>query len=396
MSACNLCRAQPLEPLIEFGPHPIAHRFVSGPGEEEYTHPLTLGLCERCGLVQLIDPIPPQELYTNYHVLSSWKPTPHVPDLAAAIERLPGITTDSRVVEVGSNDGAFLAELRDRGFTNLIGLEPAADAVAAAEAIGVPTIRGYFTPEIARELGAADLFLTRHVLEHIGDLATFTESMRLVLAPGAHVLVEVPDFDFGLDSPDYSAVWEEHVNHFTRGTMAELLARAGVQVDRFESYPFSGQALVAWGRQSDAPAAAATDVAGLRDRALNYRDRWPAFATRLREYLSEQRAAGRRVGVYGAGCRAATLINIAGVAPLIDVVVDDQPEKQGKLMPGSHLPIVPGDTLEESGLDLCLLAVNAENEERVIERHSSFVERGGTFASLHPPSPRLPNFWQTV
>ena len=400
MTRCNLCCAETVETLIEFGAHPIAHRFLDTREEEEYTHPLTLGFCGACGLVQLVDPIPPNELYTQYHWLSSWKPNPHVPNVVATLQRLPGLALDASVVEIGSNDGAFLAELRDRGFERLLGLEPAEDACKAAADRGVQTIPGYFTPEAARQIvstfGHADLLVARHVLEHVADLPLFAEAMQIVLATGAHVLVEVPDFGFSQGAPDFSALWEEHVNHFTRTTIAAFLARAGVVVDRFETYSFSGQALVAWGRRSESgpPASPTGEPADLGASARAYRDRWPGFRAAMRDYLERQRRAGRRIGVYGAGCRAATLINVCDLAPLVELVADDQVEKQRKFMPGSRLPVVAGDALDQSGLDLCLLAVNAENEEPVIERHAPFLEHGGEFVSIHPPSPRLPDFWK--
>ncbi len=401
MTRCNLCSGKTVETLIEFGSHPIAHRFLETPDDEEYTHPLTLGACTACGLVQLVDPIPAEELYTTYHWLSSWKPNPHVPELVTALEQLAGLSEDSKVVEVGSNDGAFLAELRARGFRRLLGLEPAEDARSAAAERGLPTVRGYFTPEAAGEIvesfGTADLFVTRHVLEHVSDLPLFAEAMRIVLSPGARVLVEVPDFDFSQDALDYSALWEEHVNHFTRATIEELLGLAGVEVDRFESYAFSGRALVAWGhRAGNGPATPPERPAGVAAATREYRDRWPSFRTAIRDYFAGRRDAGRRVGVYGAGCRAATLINLCELGPLVDLLVDDQPEKQGKFMPGSRLAVTPGDALDESALDLCLLSVNAENEDTVIERHSSFGAGGGEFVSINPPSPRLPGFWKEL
>jgi hypothetical protein len=402
MTACNLCTEAAVETLIDFGSHPIAHRFLSDPDEDECTHPLVLGLCGRCGLAQLVDPIPPAELYTDYHWLSTWKPNPHVPELVATIERLPGISHRSRVLEIGSNDGAFLAELRNRGFERVQGVEPAVDAAAAAAARDVPTVRGYFTADAARGLvesfGHADLHVARHVLEHVADLPVFAEAMRVVLQAGAHVLVEVPDFDFTQEAPDYSSVWEEHVNHFTRSTISGFLARAGIEVLRFESYSFSGRALVAWGRRVDngSPPRLEDSPAKLQADAYAYRNRWPAFRTRMHRYLEQQREAGRRIGIYGAGCRAATLLNVCGLGPLVEFAVDDQPEKQGTFMPGSRLPVVAGAELDESAVDLCLLAVNAENEEAVIGRHLPFVDRGGEFVSVHPPSPRLPAFWEDV
>ena len=100
--------------------------------------------------------------------------------------------------------------------------------------------------------------------------------------------------------------------------------------------------------------------------------------------------------MYGAGCRSNTLINFCELRPHLECVLDDQVEKQGKFMPGSRLPVVPGDVLTADGIDLCLLAVNAENEESVMARRAEFLAGGGEFASIHPPSPRLPEFWARV
>lgn len=399
---CRLCGQPKVETLIEFGSHPIAHQFLDSADQDEYTHPVTLGFCGSCGLTQLVDPIPAERLYTDYNVLSSWKWNPHLPGLLDAIERLPGISSESPVLEVGSNDGTFLAELRERGFTKLLGLEPARDAREAAAKLGVETISAYFTPEqadaIVESFGRCDLFVSRQVLEHVEELDVFAAAMRRVLNPGAHVVVEVPDFGFNQEAPDYSAIWEEHVNHFTERTLARLLAEVGVEVERCETALFSGQILTAIGRYVGDPKDVAVPTANdeLRQGAHAYRDRWPSFRSAINAYLDAERRSGRRVAVYGAGCRANTLINFCDLAPHLECVLDDQVEKQGKFMPGSRLPVVSGDVLGEDGIDLCLLAVNAENEDAVIERRAAFLEGGGEFASIHPPSPRLPAFWKSV
>jgi SAM-dependent methyltransferase len=399
---CRLCGQAAVERLIEFGSHPIAHQFLESPEQREYTHPLTLGFCGTCGLVQLVDPIPPERLYTQYNWLSSWKWNPHVPRLLEAIEQLPGVSHESPVFEVGSNDGTFLAELRSRGFSKLLGLEPARDAQAAAAARGIETIPAYFTPKVADEItasfGRCDVFLARQVLEHVSELGEFADAMRRVLNPGAHVLVEVPDFGFNQEAPDYSAIWEEHVNHFTERTLERFLNDAGVAVQHCETALFSGQVLIAIGRyigeakHEVAPA----ELEALRQGAYAYRDRWPRFRAAINDYLETQRSAGKRVAVYGAGCRSNTLINLCELATHLECVLDDQVEKQGKFMPGSRLRVLPGDSLAEDGIDLCLLAVNAENEETVIARRAEFIAGGGEFASIHPPSPRLPEFWRSV
>lgn len=398
---CDLCADARVTPLIEFGAHPIAHHFLTDPAQAEYTHPVTLGFCEACGLTQLMDPIPPEKFYTDYNWLSSWKWNPHVPRLVEAIEQMPGLTKASPVFEAGSNDGSFLAALRERGFTKLLGLEPAQDAVTAAQKLGVETVRAYFTPAVARELAASfgkcDLFITRQVLEHVTNLPEFAEAMRVMLRPGARVLAEVPDFGFNQTAPDYSAIWEEHVNHFTADTLTRFLNDVGVEVTHVETALFSGQILIAFGTytgQRIAPKAAA--VAESRAKAFAYRDRWPKFRAALHSYLDTEAKTGRKIALYGAGCRSSCLINYAGLSSHLAFAVDDQPEKQGKFMPGSRLAVRPSDALLQEDVGLCLLAVNAENEEKVIARHAEFVRRGGRFVSLHPPSPRLPAFWKQV
>ena len=124
MNSCHLCGMQTLIPLLNFGEHPIAHNFLTSPSEEEYVHPVNLYYCESCGLIQLVDPIPPELLYTEYVCLSSWKAQPHLPRLVQLVEELPGLDRKSRIIEIGSNDGIFLDALRARGYENLLGVEP--------------------------------------------------------------------------------------------------------------------------------------------------------------------------------------------------------------------------------------------------------------------------------
>jgi SAM-dependent methyltransferase len=399
VTSCNLCGSEDVELLIDFGSHPIAHRFLDRPDGDEYRHPVLLGFCGACGLTQLIDPIPPERLYDQYHWLSSWKWNPHLEGLLAKIEELPGLTKNAQVLEVGSNDGSFLTELRTRGYSRLLGLEPAEDARHAANEQGVETLPYYFVPEAAQTIidsvGQCDLFVARQVLEHVASLREFAEAMRIVLRPGARVLVEVPDFGFNQSAPDYSAIWEEHVNHFTRETLTRFLADAGVVVEACEGAVFSGQILIAFGRYAgDRPQPAARDaLPKLRTGVTHFRERWPRFRSSLRAYLERERIAGRTVAVYGAGCRSSTLINFTAMGEYLECVLDDQREKQWKYMPGSHLRVLPGDDLARSNVDTCLLAVNAENEEVLIKRRAGFAQRGGRFVSIHPPSPRLPDFW---
>ncbi len=398
--SCNLCGNHDLKLLIGFGSHPIAHRLLVSPDEEEYTHPVNLCFCDSCGLIQLDDPIPPEELYTEYNWLSSWKWNPHVPRLIWMIENLlERIDKDSLIVEVGSNDGSFLEALREEGFKNLVGIEPAEDAQKASRARGIDTIGSYFTKETADRLvgerGPCDLFISRQTLEHVGDIQTFQTAMQTVLRPGGYALIEVPNFDLALRTPDYSTVWEEHTNYFVPETLDRFLEMSGIRVFKTESAVFSGEALYSIGEYIGPPqepvSFACSDA--LRSSAMRYAEEWPEFKAAFAEYLKACGKDNKKVVVYGGGCRSSSLINFAGVGEEIDLIVDDQLEKQGRFLPGSRIPILAGDALPKQDLGVCVLSVNAENEEKVLDRRKDDLEGSGAVVSMHPPSDKLPSFW---
>jgi SAM-dependent methyltransferase len=400
-AVCRLCGAEGPELLLDFGSHPIAHQFLTAPSADEYVHPVKLAHCNACGHLQLVDPVPPERLYTEYVCLSSWKRHPHEPmllDLLSEVE----LDRDARILEIGSNDGVFLEGLRRRGFSWLLGVEPARDAWEAARARDLETLNTFFNEETAAAIvdqhGQQDLVVFRHVLEHIEDLSGFAAGLRRALKPNGLMLIEVPDFDFCLDVRDYSGIWEEHVNYFTRDTLLSFIERCGVGVFETRHALFSGQAQIMLGRGSGRGSALlARDASSVDEllaaRVRRFQSAWPTFQQRFHEFLQTEREAGRSVAVYGAGCRSCSLINFTGLGSYLECVFDDQPEKNGLFMPGSRLEILPGEELERRSIDTCLLAVNAENEQTVIDKHSEFIEHGGRFVSVLPPSELLPEFW---
>lgn len=398
ISSCRLCGKQNLTMLLDLGKHPIAHHFLDSPLLEEYVHPVTLYFCQACGLVQLIDPVPPHLLYTNYVCLSSWKHQPHVPRLIQIIKEYAGVETAAMVLEVGSNDGCFLKAMQGQGYNNLLGIEPAKDACQSAHQKGIKTVSSFFNMEAAKrfiaEYSKCDLFISRQMLEHIQDLEEFRKAISTVLSPNGFVMFEIPDFACFLDTSDYS-IWEEHVNYFTIQTLTHFLSTIGIEVIYSEKILFSSESLVVVGKYvGDSVLDKQPEYRDdLRKKVFRYRDNWPVFRNAFIEYLRCHKKKGDKIAIYGAGVRLCSLINFIGFGPYIEFIVDDQPEKQGKYMPGSKLPILPSTALEEHFIDLCLLAVNSECEDKVIAKHPDFIKRGGSFFSVLPPSDNLPYFW---
>jgi 2-polyprenyl-3-methyl-5-hydroxy-6-metoxy-1,4-benzoquinol methylase len=395
--SCNLCGSSDLLPLIDFGKHPVAKHYLADQSGDQPVWPVRLYFCESCGLTQLAGSCPPEVLYENYVTLSSWKFQPHVQREIDLIKSLDGMSSNAKVVEIGSNDGMFLHQLSLNGYKNTLGLEPAKDAYDLSVARGVNTMQGFLSPELSRTItaqyGEFDLFVSRQNLEHISDLRGVAESIEILVKPNGFVLIEVPNFACNLDCHDYG-LWEEHVNYFTVDTLRYFLSHAGVELIHEEIILFSGEGIFAIGRKVESPLCPLDYVPALRRQNVEYAEHWPDFRRSFGEFLSAQKKAGRKIAVYGAGSRVFCLLNFAGVASCIDVIVDDQQEKQNKYMPGGRLPIMPSDVLYSQGIDICLLAVNTENEDKVIGKHAKWVQNGGTFWSVLPPSELLLPVWQ--
>lgn len=399
MHKCNLCGGLNLLPLINFGNQPVVKKYLDKRTDERPTWPMNLFFCESCGLTQLVDSCPPEVLYENYITLSMWKNQPHVQHEIDALKGLEGIGPSTKIIEIGSNDGMFLHQLALNGFKNTLGVEPSKDAFEASRAGGLNVVNAFLTPELSRamvnEHGQFDVFLSRQNLEHISDLQGVAESIDILVRPGGFVLIEVPDHDCQLRNDDYG-LWEEHVNYFTVDTLRHFLAYAGVEMLHSEIILFSGEALFTIGRKVGGLPRSTAYVPALRKQNVKYAEHWPAFRRAIGDFLVSHKKQGKKIAVYGAGSRTFCLINFTGIYTSIDMIVDDQPEKQNKFMPGGRLPIVPSDALYSENIDICLLAVNAENEEKVITKHEKWVQRGGVFWSILPPSARLLPVWQMI
>lgn len=382
VSECNLCHSADLLPLIDFGEHPISKHLLRSPNEHPPVYPVKLLFCEACGLTQLGEGAPPEAFYDEYLTLSSWKAQPQIAAEVDMLQSLDGLCAGSRILEVGCNDGGFLVALRQAGFTNLLGIDPAKDAVAAARVQGLNVICDYLAPETAKSLGQFDLIVSRHNLEHIRDLGGMVEAFRTLLKPGGYVLVEVPNFGLNLKTRDYS-LWEEHVNLFTPRTLRYMLCLAGVHVLRVYPIPFSSESLWVIGQHTGMVPLSPAVREAWRE-AVAYAEAWPSTKERIGAMVGEWRYRGERIAVYGAGGRAFALLNYLGVGDYLDCILDDQPEKQGKFMPGTGVPIVPNSMLD--AVNVCLLAVNPENEDAVIAKHPDWR---GEWRSLYSPSPRL-------
>jgi len=391
---CALCGKPTLTPLLNLGPQPICNRFLShGAAEAEFRHPLVLGYCPDCDLAQLVDPVPAAQLAPPFDWISYNEPEGHLDGLTELLAALPGMTEGSRVGAVSFKDDTTLARLERLGLRGGWRIDPAGDLGIDRPGAGVETIQDRLTPEraaaIAERYGRADLLIVRHILEHAHDLASFVASLKTLTAPEGYLVLEVPDCSRAFAGRDYTTLWEEHPIYFTPDSFRRLCERCGFQVLQFLCYPYGFEnSLVAvlktgatpgtqpetgQGAANPSPPAGEQLVAGF---AADF----PAVRDRVRSYL----AGEGKVALFGAGHLACTYLNLFDLAELVEFVADDNPHKQGLLMPGSRVPILRSAALLEDGINLALLSLSPEIEELVIGRNAGFSESGGSFASIFP------------
>jgi len=387
---CRLCEDENFQLLIDFGLQPIVHHLLDSKEQLYKTYPFKLGNCHTCGFLQLVDHIPGEVLYQNYFTISSWKNQPHVQRLLEVISAIHPLTSSSKILEIGCNDGSFLNSLKNKGLGNLVGIEPTQDASSIAIEKGFDVHKSFWNQDAAEKIstryGYFDLIVTRQVLEHVESLHDFLASTKKALHQNGLLVIEIPDSSWNLEQLDY-ALWEEHINYFTIETINYLLKKQGFRIIHHEVTLFSGTALTIFAEKTDSNVMESPKNTEQND-IKKYGSGWEPFKEQFRKLLEGKEATY----VYGCGARSSTLINFLCVADLLQAYVDDQPQKQNKYVPGSKLPILPSANLPKRD-EFILLGVNTENEQKVILKNN-FEQ--AHYNSILPPSKYLPDFWKDL
>ncbi|MBI3129744.1 MAG: methyltransferase domain-containing protein [Acidobacteria bacterium] len=384
MSACRACGGPFLAERLEAGLHPICNRFLTDPEARERRYALTLGVCARCGLPQLLNPIPAGEIKSPFDWITYNEPEGHLDDLVESLLGLPGIGPQSRVGGVTYKDDTTLHRLVRRGVTQAWSLTPSELDLPGSRA-EVEQVQARLDPARAKALvarkGPVELLLVRHILEHAHDLAGFLAALRGLLSPGGYAVFEVPDATTMFATGDYSPLWEEHLVYFTPETFGATLRRHGFRVVAQRNYPYVLENSLTVVATAAEPEAGPAQGPGPELRA--YLAGLGAARARLHRWLE---AAPGPIALLGGGHLACTFLNLMELGDRIACVVDDDPHRIGLFMPGSHRPIRPTSALVDEGIATCLLSLNPLNEAKVLDRHRAFLEGGGVFRSIFPAS----------
>jgi hypothetical protein len=396
-ASCLLCRGEKLTPLLDVGPQPVSNRFLRTRDEPEERFPIALRQCAACGLVQIETPVPARALVPPYEWITYNEAEGHLDDLVDVLLGLPGLGSGAVAGGISFKDDSTLARLERRGLrTWRLDLRQDLGVPDAGSGHGVETIQDQLTPHVAagivKRRGPADVLLVRHILEHAIRPLDFIEALKILTKPGGYIVIEVPDCSRAMDGGDYTTIWEEHTLYFTPETIHHAVSFAADDIVHRANYPYPFENSLVAIAQSNGNGRGAhptvSAVAREQQRGLAFGRSFGGYRERVRRFLSDRRRDGGPIALFGAGHLACVWINVLGVQDAIDCVIDDNPHKRGLYMPGSKLPIVGSSALVERRIALCLLSLNPIGEEKVIEKHSAFVERGGAFASIFPASVR--------
>jgi len=354
---------------------PLCESYVSAEhlNEMEPFYPLHVWVCDRCFLVQLEEYVSGEAIFTDYAYFSSYSDSwlDHSRRYVDQMITQLHLTAQSHVVEVASNDGYLLQYFVARGI-EVLGVEPAVNVAKVAEEKGIPTLVKFFGRTTAREMVAegrrADLILGNNVLAQVHDLNDFVAGLKILLAPLGTITIEFPHLERMVAENEFDTIYHEHFSYFSLYSAERIFAAHGLTLFDVEELPTHGGSLRIYGRHADETDRPATRrLHALRDRELssgvNTLLYYSAFEERVQEtkrqllaFLIQARREGKRIVGYGAPGKGNTLLNYCGIrADFLEFTVDRSPHKQGKFLPGTHIPILHPDRLREARPDYVLI-----------------------------------------
>jgi len=390
---CRSCGGVSGELLLDLGEQPLANNLPRPEDDQpEPRFPLCLAVCTECWLLQITDLVPAGELFGEYVYFSSYSDTwvKHAAQCAQRYQRDFELGPASRVVEIASNDGCLLGHFAKAGIPHL-GIEPAENVAAVARENNVETRIDFFTEQLAQELAAeqpADLILANNVFAHVPDINDFVSGLKTLMLPDGRAILEFPHAMEMISLGGFDTIYHEHVYYFTLTSLMPLFARHELHITRVERISLHGGSLRIFVRktqyEADETVAAllteenelgATSIECLR----RFSQKADGICVALRKQISTLRDKGKTIAAYGAAAKGTVLLNYCGLnAEDIAFVSDRSPHKQGLLMPGVRVPIVPAEELVGRNPDVALLLAWNFAEE-IMAQQSAYRDAGGKF-----------------
>ena len=403
--SCRFCGAGLEKTFIDLGMSPLCETYPSAAelNRGEMFYPLHVFVCEKCFLVQLEEFESPENIFGDYLYFSSYSDSwlKHCEDYTSKMIHRFGLGSESFVVEVASNDGYLLQYFVKKGVP-VLGIEPASNVAEVAEEKGVPTLNRFFGTQLALELASkgktADLIAGNNVLAQVPDLNDFVEGLKLLLKPHGVLTLEFPSLLKLIELNEFDTIYHEHFSYFSLLSTVNILQSHGLRLFDVEELLTHGGSLRIYAcRMEDTTHVQQPGVEALlqleKKSGLDTIAAYEGFARQVREtkfalldFLLSAAKEGKAVAGYGAPGKSATLLHYCGIGKdLIQYTVDRSPHKQGRFLPGTHIPIFHPDRIRETKPDyVIILPWNLKDE--IMQQLQFIREWGGQFVV---PIPRV-------
>jgi len=395
---CRFCGTPLHRTFVDLGMSPLCETYPSPAdlNRGEVYYPLHTYVCEKCFLVQLEEYESPESIFGDYPYFSSYSDSwlKHADTYCGKMVTRLGLNEESLAVEVASNDGYLLQYFVQRKVP-VLGIEPAANVAKVAMEKGIPTLVRFFGAQVATELAnggrRADLLLGNNVLAQVPDLNDFVEGLKILLKPHGVLTLEFPHLLQLMKHNEFDTIYHEHFSYFSMLTTVRILEAHGLKAIDVEELPTHGGSLRVYASRAEdrthTPAPRVREIVAEEEQAgLATPEGYDSFARQVRktkldlvQFLLTAAQEGKSVVGYGAPGKSATLLHYCGIGKdLIEYTVDRSPYKQGRLLPGTHIPIHHPSRIRETKPDyVMILPWNLRDE--IIGQLQFIREWGGRF-----------------
>ena len=372
---CRHCKHSLNEAVVDLGFAPASNAYLCPDQlqKPELYYPLRLQLCENCGLLQTQDYAHPELLFSNDYAYFSSTSTSwlaHAKRFAGMITKRLALKSDSFVVEVAANDGYLLKHFLTAGIPCL-GIEPTQSTADKARTFGIPIEQNFFTESLAQKIvssqGKATLICANNVYAHVPDINDFTRGLATLLSSEGTITLEFPHLMRLLMGCQFDTIYHEHYSYLSLHAVLCIMKSCGLRLYDVEELPTHGGSLRIYAchekahyEQTGAIERILQEEQNIKIKSpepyLNLQSQAEAIKLSFLHFLLERKQQGDQVAAYGAAAKGNTLLNFAGVKPdLLPAIYDSAPSKQGRLLPGSHIPVLGPDTLYQNWPDYLII-----------------------------------------